>query len=292
MKRWRFVAFLSFVLFFFGCASTRVQAPLHKRPVGFWTNEEAIVQVLHVFSAPVVSGDGKLALDSKGKITTTLRVNLGTGAVVDVNGLVMTNEHIVNEDCPIVVAPDKLAAPLPKECPLKTALTPDQLAEPIPAELYAVCKVNKLGLRKCGAPAELVAADDTVDLALLRTKERFARAVEFADDSELIVGDEIYFWGNVFGFLPPSPFFGHYIGRMEPPYYEGDNFSTKLPLLLSDINFSPGSSGAPMFNELGKVVGWGNSYTNPLMGGRSLGVSIPSSRIMKFLKENRPKQKK
>lgn len=234
MKCQKFIVLFSLILFFCGCASTptKTQPPKlqHNRPVGFWENKESVVQVLHFYNQLTTDNNNKPILDDKGKFTASIMFSIGTGFVVNTNGLVLTNNHIVNEKCPIVMAPEKITTPLPENCAAKEAVTPDQFAKPLPQEVWQVCTVDN-GIRHCH-PAKIVAADAESDIAKLHTDYHFPRAVEFADDSELVLGDEVYYWGNVFFFLPPSPFFGRYINRLGPPYYTGENFSSSLPLLL------------------------------------------------------------
>ncbi len=267
---------LSFALFFCGCASTPTQTqPKNSRPVGFWKNKEAVVQVLHFYSKLATDDTGLLPVfDADNKFTTRYAAELGTGAVVNVNGLVITNNHVIANN------PLRFAEGMP-------IVPPELIGTPPQPDMYAVCTVP-LGLRTCH-PAELVGVDETHDLAKLHTDYHFSQAVEFADDNKLELGDEIYFWGSVFDYLPPSPFFGRFTNRLDLPYFEGSTSFPKesLPLLFIDVNVSKGSSGGPVFNGEGKCIGFVKAYTNPLMlGGRALGVTIPSTTVMKFDKAN------
>ena len=295
MQYRKFPVLLSFALFFSGCSGkTPPQTPRqNNRPTGFWENKESVFQVLHFYNKLDIDSDNKPVLDANGKITTSLMMSIGTGFVVDANGLVMTNNHVITEECNIQVSDNKVTLPIPTDCTAKLEVTLDRLAAPLLPELFQVCTVT-LGLRDCKL-AEVVAKDEKHDLALLHTDEHFSRIVKFADDRQLTPGDEVYFWGNVSAFLPPSPFFGRYVGHIGPPYYTGENFGKQLPLVLLDLNLSSGSSGSPMFNSEGKCVSVGDGYTNTgFTGGRPLGISIPSSTAIKFLKENpwpRPKKK-
>ncbi len=294
MQYRKFGALFSLILLFCGCASSAQIKLSHPRPVGFWENKEAVVQVLHFYSKLETDKTGKPILDDKGRFTTSVAISLGTGSVVDTNGLVLTNNHIVNENCPITVTPDIIFPPLPESCPLKTVITADQLATPLPKEIYLVCKTTDK--RDCHS-AKLIAEDTNNDLGLLQTDTTFPRAIKFVDDSELVPGDEVYFWGNVGMFLPPSPFFGRYVGRVGPPYFKGDIFGKYegdlLPLLLMDIYLVSGSSGSPIFDRLGRAIGVNNSILPSVMmgmsGARSLGITIPSHKAIEFIKKNSPK---
>lgn len=272
MKYRKFVVLFSFILFFCGCASTSAQTQ-HPRPAGFWTNKEAVVQIVHFYSRLATNNNGRPALDATGKFTTKYAVELGTGVVVDVNGLVMTNNHVVANN------PLRFSSEMP-------IVPPELIGTPPQPDIFAICTIatNVPNCRK----AEVVATDPVHDLAKLHTGHHFPRAVEFADDSTLVPGDEIYFWGNAFELLPPSPFFGRFLGRLEPPYFTGGgNFSKEsLPLLLMDMTLVNGSSGGPGFNGSGKCIGLGEGFYPAVPGPRPVGVTIPSTVVMKFDKEN------
>ncbi len=281
MKRGKFVGLVLCISFLVGCATTHVTMPVkaqprpapvklqHQRPVGFWENKQAVVQVIHSFNQLALDATGIPILDANGKLTIKKMMNLGTGGVVDADGWVVTNNHIVEKQ------PLDLTIYPP-------AMQPDP---PLPPELDKVCTVVA-DVQNC-QEAEVVDTDSENDLALIYVDQHFSHVVKFVDNSELVPGDEIYFWGNVFDFLPPSPLFGHYIGRIGPPYYTGTKFSPpSLPLLLMDINVSPGSSGSPVFDELGRAICVAGAYTHGTNGGRSLGVAIPSPKVLKLLKKH------
>jgi len=215
----------------------------------FLSNRELVVQVM--LTTPVGGN---------------LSVGLGTGVVVDVNGLVLTNYHNVKSENSVGVDANDSPAPQPS------------------APRNFVCTVN-LGERDCKR-AVLVAEDKEHDLALLKVDKKFPRAVEFASDRELMPSTDVYYWGNILSFAALVPITGHYITHIEPPYFNGQRFSTALPLLLLDMNVSPGASGSPLFNRGGLCVGLVNSFTSPMLGGRSLGTAIPAAAILEFIKKN------
>lgn len=264
-----------------GCATTQARAIVkvrprpapavlqHPRPSGFWEAETGVVQVLHDFSRLTVDDTGKLILDDTGKLTIKTFTAIGTGAVLNVNGLVLTNNHVIEQE-PIDLTP------------FPQAIQPAF----IPPDIYKVCIVTA-GVSDC-YPAEVVYTNPSHDLAWVYTKHHFSHVTKFVDESVLMPGDEVYLWGNVFDLLPPSPLFGRYIRICGPPYYTGTTFSKLLllPVLLMDINVSAGSSGGPVFDALGRAIGLANGSTIPSAGGRSLGIVIPSSVIMKLQKDH------
>ena len=262
MKHWKSAVLFSFAaLFFFGCFSPRVQAPtLHQRPTGFWENKKAVVQVYHFYYVTPADADGVPIFDANGQFRVYQIGELGTGGVLDVNGLEITNNHVVT------------ASPKEGWLIVKSPLLPD---------IYMVCTVED-GFRAC-EPGEVEYTDQEHDLALVYTDQHFPRAIEFADE-ELKPGDEIYLWGNVGELLPPSPFFGHYSGLLGLPYFVRPDFIKTLPLLMMDINVSWGSSGSPVFNEEGKCIGIAVAAIPASdLGSRSLPFIIPLSTVRESL---------
>ena len=281
MQYRKFGILLSLILLFSGCGHKPTQNPspvLGNRPTGFSANKLAVVQVVHFYNHLARDKTGKIITDKDGKFTTKQSPALGTGAVIDVNGLVMTNQHIVRD------RPIKL-----NDNDENSEIVPDiLLSAPPPPDRYGVCLNNGNRLSLC-YPAEIVKTDKDLDLAILHVGYKFPRAIEFADSKTLVPGDEVYFWGNIFDIMPPSPFFGRYLGQLGKPYYDGMNVGR----LIMDITLVEGSSGSPIFNSAGKAIGMGMAYFPKKAGPRPLAIIIPSSQMMKFKKENpwpRPKK--
>lgn len=251
------------------CANNSISAKTslsHPRPAGFWENGRAVAQVLHVFDRTIMDPTTREIRIQTATIT-------GSAAVVDTDGLILTNSHVV--DTTLYLQDAMLAI----------------------VDTFVVCKITREE-REC-EPATVVAIDKEHDLALLKTKLKFAHAVTLVSDSELRPGDEVYSWGDV-SLVPLSPLFGRYINRLEPPYakdiklWVGDKeVVVKLPLLLMDVRVGHGSSGGPMFDRLGRCVALTSmmSFDSANGSGPTFGITIPSSTAMEFLKNNWPKKK-
>ncbi len=241
---------------------------LHQqRPVGYWESKEVAVQVIHFYYEPFISDDGKITMEESWE--------MGTGDVVDTNGFVVTNKHVV-------------MLPISKA----VAITIIQLANNLPApppDRYKVCALL-LEFRLC-SEAKVMAVDANTDIALVKADQYFAKAISFVDDHTLWPGDEIYYWGNIAWYLPPSPVEGKYFGRVGPPYYTEEKFfGFPLPLLILDSTVIPGSSGAAVYNRLGQAVGMVTALPPSVKGERVPGIIIPSSTVIEFLKKNLPTQ--
>lgn len=272
MKSTKFAALFSITMLFIGCAATHAkvlpvpppQPPQlqHNRPPGFWENKQAVVQVKTTFTVTFTFPDAS--------VDTQNLTMLGSGAVVNVNGLVITNNHVT------VLTLKDLVEVFGPYIQFISAISPP---------VHNICSVVK-GKQYCG-PAKVVATDPGHDLAKLYTHQHFRRAVKFVDNSELAAGDELYFWGNVESLLPLSSFFGRYIGIVEPPYVEKDIMTPLLlPLLFVDVIGFQGSSGGPGFDELGRCIGLIVSGYTKDAGTRTVSVVIPSNTVMKFNADN------
>lgn len=193
-----------------------------------------------------------------GEAVVTVRVvgkGIGTGAVVDTEGLVITNQHVI-------------------------ASEGDEKNPP----RYEICQIVN-DVESC-SPATVIAEDAKLDLALLETKRTFPHAIRFASGDELKPFDFVYNWAIVANILPPSPFRGRYVNRITPK---------RLPLvnrvlLIFDLSTNPGGSGSPIFDRRGFCVAVTLGHTN--FSGMPLTVAVPGSVVVKFIEKNRPKRKK
>ncbi len=233
----------------------------------FWDNKQTAVNVVYTYVSKTANADGTAGAPA-------LKLgNFGTGTVVDMRGLVVTNNHVLREE-----NDSKLAVSYPEK--------KDRV------DIFIVCNGNEE--KDSCRPAVLLAADAKLDLALLQVDGEFERAVDFGSDQALKDSDPfsedksdlVYLWGKVYYYTPVSHLVGRYINHVEPDFYKGRGISAALPVLLLDMTISPGSSGGPVFNADGECVGVADAYT--IFGGRNLGVLIPSGTVASFVKHNIP----
>jgi len=156
--------------------------------------------------------------------------SLASGVVVDEKGYVLTNEHVVDNATSVMVT--------------------------LPSKLEY--------------PAEIIGVDKQTDLALLKidSPEKLARAI-LGNSDQVQVGEWVIAVGNPYGF-DRTVSFGVVSGkgRVIP------NIPTEVPLIndfiQTDAAIDPGSSGGPLVNLRGEVIG-----INSMGLGRAQGFTIP-----------------
>ncbi|KAA3616485.1 MAG: PDZ domain-containing protein [Calditrichaeota bacterium] len=178
--------------------------------------------------------------------------SLGSGFIIDSNGFVLTNEHVVHNAIEI-----------------KVTLTDGSQHD-----------------------AELVGADEISDIALLRLKDfKKLQPVQFSSDDDLIIGEWVIAFGNPFGLFDlnakPTVTVGvisslnQDFGKMEDRVYKD--------MIQTDASINQGNSGGPLVNSLGEVIGM-NTFIFSGEGGSGsigLGFAIPASRVLEIVKELR-----
>ncbi|MFN0069604.1 MAG: trypsin-like peptidase domain-containing protein [Limisphaerales bacterium] len=141
----------------------------------------------------------------------------GSGVIIDEEGWILTNQHVVRDSARIRVTLADGGEPL---------------------------------------DAKLVAASDAHDLALLRleapTGRRF-RAVPFADPGDLLLGETVVALGNPFG-LGGSVSRGILSAKTRRPERDGENMDV-ADWLQTDAAINPGNSGGPLINLRGELIG-------------------------------------
>jgi len=118
--------------------------------------------------------------------------------------------------------------------------------------------------------AEIIGYDPTTDLAVIKVDATDLVAAEFGDSSKVNIGDRVVTLGNSGG-LAWSASQGILSGQARD-VYEDTGYAIKC--LQVDAVINPGSSGGPLFNANGQVIGI-NSAKIVLDGYEGLGFSIP-----------------
>ena len=121
----------------------------------------------------------------------------------------------------------------------------------------------------------VTATDQTNDLALLKVTVSGIKPLPLGNSSDVKIGETVYVAGNPRGL--EGTFSDGIISSRRDPY-------TKERLQMT-APISPGSSGGPVLNSKGEVIGI--SFMT-LVGGQNLNFAIPSRYLTELLTESTP----
>ncbi len=129
--------------------------------------------------------------------------------------------------------------------------------------------------------AQIVAFDPRKDLALLKiVGDGPFPAATLADSSRVEVGDPVLAVGNPFGF-GNTVTAGIISGKRNSLLINGIDFNG---LLQTDAPINKGSSGGPLVNMNGEVVGLNTAIYAPTGVFSGMGFAIPSNRVGAFVR--------
>lgn len=183
--------------------------------------------------------------------STSTDKGIGTGFIVDKNGLIVTNSHVVddpNGEYSVV---------------LKDGSTYD---------------VNKINL------------DESTDLAILEITARNLPTVELGNSDVLKVGQMTIAIGNALGRFENTVTVGVVSGiqRQLQATSGFGNVKTYENIIQTDAALNPGNSGGPLLNSSGQVIGINVATT---MGADNISFAIPVNTLKPildgFIKEGR-----
>jgi serine protease Do len=173
--------------------------------------------------------------------------SIGSGVIVDPDGYIITNAHVVKGAQRVRV--------------LLTAV-------PSGSQVSA-----SLGLKDRLPPleAKIVGVSSTIDLALLKVDAKDLPVLQFADYNALQKGQIVLAFGNPEGF-ENSVSMGvvSAVAREVTPDVPSVYIQTDAPI-------NPGNSGGPLVNTDGKIVGINTFILTQSGGNQGLGFAIPSS---------------
>ncbi|MBV9111084.1 MAG: trypsin-like peptidase domain-containing protein, partial [Gemmatimonadetes bacterium] len=108
----------------------------------------------------------------------------------------------------------------------------------------------------------VVSEDPASDLALMQLPAHDLHALKLGSDQQMEVGDKVYVMGNPLGMG----------GTFTDGMVSGKRPLEGVAMLQISAPISPGSSGGPVMNERGEVVG---VATMMVMGGQNLNMAVP-----------------
>ncbi len=128
-------------------------------------------------------------------------------------------------------------------------------------------------------PAKVIGVDDLTDVALLKIEGENLPAVKIGDSDALEVGEWVLAIGSPFG-LEHTATQGivSAMGRNLPT-------GAYVPFIQSDVAVNPGSSGGPLFNLRGEVVGINSQIYSSTGGYMGLSFAIPIKLAMQIAEQ-------
>ncbi len=128
-------------------------------------------------------------------------------------------------------------------------------------------------------PAKVIGADELTDVALLKIEGENLPAVKIGDSDALEVGEWVLAIGSPFG-LEHTVTQGivSAVGRNLPS-------GAYVPFIQSDVAVNPGSSGGPLFNLRGEVVGINSQIYSSTGGYMGLSFAIPIKLAMQVVEQ-------
>lgn len=200
-------------------------------------NTDNIYKAIIEKSMPSVVGittvSSPMSLFNGGEITQ----GVGTGVIVDSNGYILTNSHVINDGAASQV----------------TVLFEDSSSE----------------------KAEVIWNDKSIDLAVIKVDKKGLAVAELGDSDEVEVGDIAVAIGNPLGLeFQRTATEGIISGLDRTITVQNTDGSTSTieHLLQTSAAINPGNSGGPLLNAKGQVIGINSAKAGD---GEGMGFAIP-----------------
>lgn len=128
-------------------------------------------------------------------------------------------------------------------------------------------------------PAKVIGVDDLTDVAVLKIEGENLPAVKLGDSDALEVGEWVLAIGSPFG-LERTATQG-IVSAVRRNLPSG----AYVPFIQSDVAVNPGSSGGPLFNVRGEVVGINSQIYSSTGGYMGLSFAIPIKLAMQVVEQ-------
>jgi serine protease Do len=168
---------------------------------------------------------------------------LGTGIIIEPNGVIVTNAHVV-------AGAQQVSVMLPS------------------GAVY---------------PAKVIGVDATQDVAVIKIDASHLPIVTLGNSNDVIVGEWAIAIGNPYGFMlgnpEPSVTVGVISGTRRNLVDGTGGPQAYFDMIQTDAAINPGNSGGPLVNADGQVIGINSSIYTPSGGSVGLGFAIPIDRV-------------
>lgn len=199
----------------------------------------SVVQVLATGYGPVESNSGNSS------VLVSMQQKIGSGVIIDPNGYIVTNAHVVGGAQHVRVS-------------VPTVATTESTEAPIVSHTHVV-------------DARVVGSDEDLDLAVLKIEATGLPALRLGDYNKLRQGDVVFALGSPEGLQDSVT-----MGVISTPARQLDPDSPVV-YVQSDAATNPGNSGGPLVNVDGELVGINTFIFSQSGGNEGLGFAIPSA---------------
>jgi len=195
--------------------------------------------VVQIFTSGLATGEGIVAAQTE--LVTPVRAS-GSGVIVDPDGFVVTNAHVVRGASRIRI-----------EVPV------------IPAGQSLLSRRSRV------ATARLVGFDEETDIAVLKVDASGLRAMPFGDSDALKAGQVVLAFGSPMG-LQNSVSLGivSAVARQLEP-------ESPMVYIQTDASINPGNSGGPLVDAKGRLIGINTLIVSTSGANSGLGFAAPSN---------------
>ena len=229
-------------------STSAVFAQTQRRPVttaaDLSTSLEAITRasspaVVEIVTTSYIAGEG--IVPKVGDLITTQRAS-GSGVIVDREGYIITNAHVVR-------GAQRLRVEIP-----------------IPPKGESILAAGSRTVA-----GEVVGIDLETDLAIVKVNEKNLPVLSLGDSDEVRAGQLVLALGNPLG-LHNSVSFGvvSSVARQLEP-------ESPMIYIQTDASINPGSSGGPLLDLAGRVVGINTLIFSQAGGNEGVGFAAPSN---------------
>jgi serine protease Do len=177
----------------------------------------------------------------------------GSGFVIDPEGYIMTNAHVVNGASRVEIV--------------------------LPADTVDGTLATALSARSYTVAARIIGVATELDLALLKIDGIKLPALPLATYSQVRQGETVFAFGSPVG-LRNSLSHGlvSAVARQTDP-------DSPLIYVQTDAPINPGNSGGPLVNTRGEVVGVNTFIMSQSGGNEGLGFAVPSATVRTAFKQ-------
>jgi serine protease Do len=202
----------------------------------------SVVQVLVTGYGPVETSGGNTSL------VLGRQQSIGSGVIVDADGYIVTNAHVLR-------GAHRVQVKIP-------AAANDETTDG-----------SLVGGRGRTMEARVIGSDTDIDLALLKIEARGLPALPLSDYNKLRQGEVVFAFGSPEG-LQDSVTMGVVSAVARQP-----DADSPMVFVQTDAPINPGSSGGPLVNVDGEVVGINTFIVTEGGGNEGLGFAIPSATV-------------